>query len=206
MESTYEKLIKAAIKLMIKKSYAGTSVGMLAEKVGISKSTVIHYFKTKEGILLAILDSFFPSAIKELKYIASQTDISGMDKLKKMIKFQMNQVSESGGVLALVIRETRYLNEENKKLYLLRHQEYEGFFVKAIRQAQEEDSELFKNIDPKFVMKAILGMCNYGTIWFKKGGKLSTEEIAEQFFNLITGQIFGTLNVESIESSDSAGC
>jgi AcrR family transcriptional regulator len=42
MESTYDKLIKAAIEIMKEEGYAGTSIGMIATKVGISKITVIH--------------------------------------------------------------------------------------------------------------------------------------------------------------------
>ncbi|MBE0598093.1 MAG: TetR family transcriptional regulator [Desulfuromonadales bacterium] len=186
MESTYDRLVSAAIKLMIEKSYAGTSIGMLAEEVGISKSTVIHYFKSKEGILLAILENFFPVAIKELRTVVNNKSISGTEKLRRFLYFQMKLVAESGDVLTLVIRETRYLGEEHRKIYNQRHREYEGLVVKIIEQIQTEETSLFKNKDKNLVMKAIFGMCNYTTIWYRPEGPLRIDEIADQFFDILS--------------------
>jgi len=55
MKKNYDKILNAAIELMGKHGYHGTSVQMIADKIGVTKSTVFHYFKNKEGILFAIL-------------------------------------------------------------------------------------------------------------------------------------------------------
>lgn len=188
METTYDRLVMSAIELMTERSFSGTSVGMLAGSVGVSKSTVIHYFKTKEGILLAILENFFPSAIKDLSAISNKKNIDGVEKLRRFIDYQMKLVAESGDVLTLVIRETKYLGEENKKIYEAHHKQYEKLFLTVIEEVQRENEKLFANKDPKVVMKAILGMCNYATVWYRKNGKLSHQEISKQFFEIITGK------------------
>jgi len=51
-----ERLLKTAIGMFAEKGYAGTSVREIAEKAGVSKPVLYYYFKSKEGLFLAILD------------------------------------------------------------------------------------------------------------------------------------------------------
>ena len=188
-KNTHEKLIKAAVDLILANSYAGASIGMLADKVGVSKSTVIHYFKSKEGILLSIIENFYPIVIKEVRKIVENDSIDGVEKLKRFINYHMSEVCNYGDVLTIVIRETRYLGDENKKVYDKLHREYEGQLLDIIKQIQAEDTGLYKSKDSKIVTKAIIGMCNYATVWYKKGGSLSMNEISALFFDLVTGNV-----------------
>ena len=67
--NNYNKILKVATKLMSEKGYHGTSIQMISDKVGVTKSTVIHHFTNKEGILIAILEEFVPFATEEIKEI-----------------------------------------------------------------------------------------------------------------------------------------
>lgn len=185
MENTYDKLIKAAIEIMNVEGYPGTSIGMLATKVGISKSTVIHYFKSKEGVLLAILENFLPAYIEEFKPVLDDPNIKGIDKLRKFLHFHMKMVVERKDVLTINLRDTKYLTGNNKVIYQNQQRLYEEQVVKIIRQIQHESSTLFKGLRPNITAKAILGMCNYTTVWYKEHGPLSIDEIAEHFFAIL---------------------
>ncbi|MBW2217576.1 MAG: helix-turn-helix transcriptional regulator [Deltaproteobacteria bacterium] len=62
MENNYTRILNATIELMGERSFHGTSVQMIADKVNVTKSTIFHYFKNKEGILLALFEDFVPPA------------------------------------------------------------------------------------------------------------------------------------------------
>jgi AcrR family transcriptional regulator len=51
-----EKLLETAIRIFAEKGYAGTSVREIVEQAGVSKPVLYYYFKSKEGLFLAILD------------------------------------------------------------------------------------------------------------------------------------------------------
>ena len=51
-----ERLLETAIGLFAAKGYAGTSVREIVERAGVSKPVLYYYFKSKEGLFLAILD------------------------------------------------------------------------------------------------------------------------------------------------------
>jgi AcrR family transcriptional regulator len=51
-----ERLLETAIGMFAEKGYAGTSVRAIVEQAGVSKPVLYYYFKSKEGLFLAILD------------------------------------------------------------------------------------------------------------------------------------------------------
>lgn len=54
--SKYEKILSVATKLIAKKGYKGASFQEIANKVDLHKSSLFHYFKSKEKLLLKILE------------------------------------------------------------------------------------------------------------------------------------------------------
>ena len=51
-----ERLLETAIDMFAEKGYAGTSVREIVEQAGVSKPVLYYYFKSKEGLFLAILE------------------------------------------------------------------------------------------------------------------------------------------------------
>ena len=95
MMSNYDKILQATIELMNEKGYHGTSVKMIADKVNVSKSTIFHHFKSKEGILLALFEEAVPAATHEAMLIANDKSLTGAEKLKKWIRHHRRIISEA---------------------------------------------------------------------------------------------------------------
>jgi len=190
METNYDKTLKATIELMSEKGYHGTSIQMIADKVGITKSTVFHYFKNKEGILLAILEAYVPAAAKGFTLVSNDRKISGKEKLYRFIQYHLNHVSESRKVLNLSLRELRYFGDQNKKTYDSIQRAYVHMIEKIVLQIKIEDKKAFRKLDSKIVANAIIGMCNWAVFWYQPEGRLSMDEIAGQFYEIIMSEPF----------------
>lgn len=54
-----ERLLETALFLFRKQGYDATSTREIAEEVGASKANVYHHFRTKDGLLHALLDPLF---------------------------------------------------------------------------------------------------------------------------------------------------
>lgn len=50
------RFIDAAIRLFARHSFAGTSLQMIADEVGVTKSAVHHHFRTREELLTAVAE------------------------------------------------------------------------------------------------------------------------------------------------------
>jgi AcrR family transcriptional regulator len=53
---TRQRLIDVAVRLFTQHSFAGTSLQMIANELGITKAAVYHYFRTREELLLAVVE------------------------------------------------------------------------------------------------------------------------------------------------------
>ena len=189
MEDNYHKILDATIELMLERGYHGTSVQMIADKVHISKSTIFHYFKSKEGILLALFENFVPSATNKLLLIVKNKQLSALEKLDKIIQLHLYQVSTNGDVLLLYLRESGYISQNNKALCKDSQRTYANLIIDVVRQVQKENEHIFSGLDPASVTYSILGMCNSAVIWFNEKGKIGIDELAREIYQMVTGNI-----------------
>ncbi|MCW6006059.1 TetR/AcrR family transcriptional regulator [Micromonospora sp. CPCC 205371] len=51
-----QRFIDVAIRLFIRHSFAGTSLQMIADEVGVTKAAVYHHFRTREDLLSAVVE------------------------------------------------------------------------------------------------------------------------------------------------------
>ncbi|CDP86710.1 MULTISPECIES: TetR/AcrR family transcriptional regulator [Mycolicibacterium] len=54
--TTRQKLIDAAIELFRRHSVAGTSLQMISDELGLTKSAIYHHFRTRDELLSAIME------------------------------------------------------------------------------------------------------------------------------------------------------
>ena len=57
-DKTRAAILAAATDLFSEKGFIGASISDIAEIVGVSKSSIYHYFPSKEAILHSLIDSF----------------------------------------------------------------------------------------------------------------------------------------------------
>ncbi|MCT9087844.1 TetR/AcrR family transcriptional regulator [Streptomyces sp. ASQP_92] len=49
-------ILRAALEVIAERGYRGSSLGAVAERVGLTQQGLLHYFPTKEALLLAVLE------------------------------------------------------------------------------------------------------------------------------------------------------
>ena len=83
-EERTQQIIAAAISAFVKLGIANTRMEDIAQEAGLSKGTIYLYFKSREELIFAILDSFIA---RELAYATEllTTDISVVEKINKLI-------------------------------------------------------------------------------------------------------------------------
>ncbi|OPA92884.1 TetR family transcriptional regulator [Pseudomonas fluorescens] len=92
--STRSELLKAAELLLRTKGYAAFSYADLADEVGIKKSSIHHHFPTKEGLSVAIVDSYLFRLTKSLAKI-NQENVDIVARLRAFSAF-FSESSKNG--------------------------------------------------------------------------------------------------------------
>lgn len=56
---TRRRLVDAAVALFTEHSFAGTSLQMIADELGVTKAAIYYHFKTREQLLTGVLEPIF---------------------------------------------------------------------------------------------------------------------------------------------------
>ncbi len=61
--NTKTKILKVAQNLITQKSYSAVSISEIADRVGITKSSIYHFFKNKESLYAQVIISYIENSI-----------------------------------------------------------------------------------------------------------------------------------------------
>jgi TetR/AcrR family transcriptional repressor of nem operon len=64
--SAREKILAAALTLMLQKGYSATTVDDMCEEAGVSKGSFYHFFESKDEVGLAALELYYQEGMKRL--------------------------------------------------------------------------------------------------------------------------------------------
>ena len=56
--ATRERLVEAAVRLITRHGFAGTSLQMIADELGFTKAAIYYHFRTREQLLSAVVEPF----------------------------------------------------------------------------------------------------------------------------------------------------
>ncbi|MDD3653881.1 MAG: TetR/AcrR family transcriptional regulator [Desulfotomaculaceae bacterium] len=179
----YAEIIDTAIKLFRKKNYHGTSMQDIAEEVGIYRGSIYHYINSKEEMLYHIVKRPVLKGFESLKKIQEE-DLPPIQKLRRAIEYHVRHYSmEHRAELAIMLEDTKHLSEKYQKLIREELKKYERTFLSIIKEGIQKGD--IKELDPKIVTFAILGMTNWMYRWYAVDGILSANEVADIFIDMI---------------------
>ena len=181
-----ERILTATTQLMSEKGFKGTSLQEVADRVGIHKSTLFHYFKNKEELLLTILEIGISQATIDLESIFASKGLSPKKKLEKAICSHIESLAKYKDNVNIYHTEIRFLSKRNQLKYLGIRKRYASLFERLIAQVKRGDHKVFKGMDTRIVAFGVLGMCNWVVKWLRVDGPLSPEDIGKTFYRMIT--------------------
>lgn len=86
-EETVHLILDVAFRLFMEKGYEHTSIQDIINHLGgLSKGAIYHHFKSKEDILVAVIERMTAESNQILAAIRDRTDLSGQEKLKTIFK------------------------------------------------------------------------------------------------------------------------
>lgn len=183
-QNRYEDIVKQASMLISKKGYDGTSFQDIANAMGIHKSTLFYYFKTKEELLLTVMERSIHGPIMDLQQIVTQEGLTPEERLKRALENHIRLIIAHSDTVNIYLNELRKLPRRSQAKYLTNRKMYEKNFETIIRQMQEIG--YFQGLNPKIVTFGILGMANWVIKWFKTSGEFTVSEVANIFYRMVT--------------------
>jgi AcrR family transcriptional regulator len=176
-QSAKGKLMRAAAHLFKNRGYERTTVRELGAAVGIQSGSLFHHFKSKEDILLSVMkETITINMARMLDALSKAPDAKG--RLLALIQCEINSVhTDTGEAMSVLVYECRSLSKDKQPLILNLRDEYEGLWLKTIKEAVE--TGLIKQ-DPFILRRLLAGAIGWSSTWYRPEGDLSLEELARQ--------------------------
>jgi AcrR family transcriptional regulator len=171
-----QQIIEKATELFQKQGYAATSMRDLASYIGIEAASLYSHIKSKEEILQTICFQMANDFFQSLEKIELEK-LSADEKLRKAVISHVKVLTKDSASSAVFFSEWRHLSDSYLKDFLAMRNNYENKFIQILIDGHKEG--IFKKMDAKFTVLALLSSINWMPSWYKPEGKLSPEEIAE---------------------------
>jgi AcrR family transcriptional regulator len=167
-------VLAAAIDLFNRKGYDATSIGDIAESLGVTKSAVYHHVASKEQLLAEALDE----ALVELEAAVAHAvaaDGSAYERLRGVVRRSVEVLVEHQPAVTLLLRV--HGNSETERDALRRRRAVDTQLAALVRRATDEGA-LRADLDPDLVSRLLFGMVNSLVEWFRASGPVSPEQLA----------------------------
>lgn len=177
-----DDILLAAAQVFRKKGFHGASMQDIADAVGLQKASLYHHVQSKQEILLALLDRALDLLIADLEPIVGD-DSPGSEKLRRAIRSYLGRLTGEPDLAAVLLLEYRNLEPELRRRHMPRRDRFESLWRQILRDGSQQGA--FRRVDPAIAGAALLGVQNWSITWYRRNGRLSPEELADHFSDLL---------------------
>lgn len=195
-----ELIVRRAAELFDERGVTHTSFEEIANAIGVKREAIYYYFSDKIDILLEIIYPESVSLDDGFQRIMA-LDVSIRDKLVLAIENHLHRFNPNYLEMVLSVRRLGGLKPDSRLMPLLRiWRRYQRGWIELVAQGQER-GELPAHLDPKVVAYAMLGMCNSPSTWFRPSTKLSIDDLASTFVELLLNGVLVSGQSPRIQAS-----
>jgi AcrR family transcriptional regulator len=180
------ELTRQAARLFAERGYHGTSIGDLAEAMGVQKGSLYAHIDSKQDLLYRTMregaDAFHAAldAIDE--------GVPPTERIRLALRGHLRVVAEQLDVATVFVREWRYLEGERRDEIVAERRRYEERFRALFREGREL-GELRTDLDDATAALLALSAANWAYTWLAPGR--DTDELADRFHALLVDGMRG---------------
>ncbi len=176
------EIYREAAKIIFEKGYDATSMNDIAAAVGMTKAGIYHYIEGKQDLLFAIysfgLDRLNNKVIEPASQIADPEE-----RLRFIVVSHAKLITEVSGHITILIDEVAGLAPTQRRAIDKRRRAYLDFLRSTLRQLKDQGK--LRDIDITVAAFSIFGMLLWLSRWFKEGGRLTSDEIAQDMLKIV---------------------
>ncbi|WP_445149723.1 TetR/AcrR family transcriptional regulator [Baekduia sp. Peel2402] len=171
-----------AARVFAARGYDQTSVPQLASELGLAAGSLYHYFGGKEQLLIAICNELMEPLLARVADLQAE-DLEPADHLRALVRIWVRHVVEHRDHM-LVFQQERHVIDHGDQWRQVRadRKRFETL-VDAALAAIEPPAARFT--DRRLALSALLGMVNHTAQWYRPRGRLSPEQIADGYVDLL---------------------
>lgn len=181
-----ESITAHAAELFALKGFGGASISDLAERCSVSKALIYHYYDSKEAILFDVMNSHIDDLLAVLDLPGDKAR-SPQDEFRLLTRELLRRYVGAASHQKVLLYELGSLPPEARK-----------DIVQKQRKIIARIEDLYSLIKPALRRKRGLlrakvmlyfGMLNWTHTWFKTGGEISRDDLADIASDMALGSL-----------------
>ncbi len=149
------QVFAASVHLFLEKGFQETSMQEIAAVAGMGKSTLYDYFKSKDEILLSVVEDGVYDLTERARQIASQ-DLPAAEKIHQVMHAHLEYLLENKEFYLRIIYEVQRLGPESQRILQVRRHTYQDLLCRLVEEATREGS--FRAVNPLLAARTIMAI------------------------------------------------
>ena len=171
-----DELLRVSAKLFREKGFDGTTIRDISGTAGMHSGSPFYHFKTKQDILVAVMEQGLNEGLRRLEDAMAEP-LAAEQRFIRMIRAQIGTILEEGNdFIPVLLYDWRSLTAANRRRIVELKDRYDALWQQVIDELKRAGH---MPGDAQLVRLLILGAVNWTGTWYRAGGRLSLDEIAE---------------------------
>lgn len=185
---TQKRLIEVAIDLFASRGFRGTSIRDIACAMGMSISNIYHYFGSKEGLLLSILQNSAKQVVDQLDLVNDQ-ESDPVERFKSLIKTHILMSKDHKKEVKIFFLDEEHLSQEGIEINKQFQRDVLNIYKRELETLKTRGYIRYENLTA--LALNILGVINWQLRWYRPDGSIPLEKIAEEILTFIMYGVIG---------------
>ena len=180
------ELARTAARLFAERGFHGTSMGDIAEAMGIQKASLYSLTSSKQQLLYDVVSSgaqAFQTALDDV-----EDDAHAVERVRQALRGHLRVVALQLDTATVFTREWRYLEGELLSEFVGERRRYEERWRELFREGVER-GELRIDLRPSDAALVVLSAANWAYTWLPSDA--DTDALADRFVAIVVDGIGG---------------
>jgi AcrR family transcriptional regulator len=171
-----DELLRVSARLFREKGFDGTTIRDISTAAGMHSGSPFYHFKTKQDILLAVMEQGLAEGLRKTEAVIA-LPLPPEERLVRLIRSHLGTILEEGNdFIPVLLYDWRSLSAANRRRVVALKDRYDALWQKLIDELQASGH---MGGDAQLARLLLLGAVNWSGTWFRPGGRLSLDEVAD---------------------------
>jgi AcrR family transcriptional regulator len=179
-----EQLLQIAAELFASKGFRNTTVRDIADAAGILSGSLYHHFDSKESMVDEILQTFQAELFASYDEVLASAD-DPRTKIERAVRLSFAAIDQHRHEVAIFQNDADHLGNFPRFAYLAeRNAQSRNVWMTLLTEGVETGA-LRRDLDVTLTYRFIRDTVWVAVRWYRPGGGLSHEAIADQYLTIL---------------------
>jgi AcrR family transcriptional regulator len=179
-ERRRQDVLRTAARLFAERGYHATSMGDLSAATGLAPGGLYHYIGSKDELLFSILAQLMDPLLEQARAV-ERSPGPPAERLRRLLRIWLAHIEAHHDHMLVFVQERRVVERGGRWVQVRESRRaFEAILSRLVAATGAGG-------DVRLRVLALLGMVNHTAQWYRPGGRLTSEEIADGYCRIVVG-------------------